>query len=440
MHRNVIFRNELVPELPISALEETDPFQLWERLDALCSQASTACEALSIPHNSNVSNGRMFRIPWRGEPEAEQRRKASLRARWEPLIEMMQVKGESECARGLWNVFGEDELCDFEKIREMNELALGDCEDDYGTGAITGNSCRSRLDFARYALLEGMAEKQRIGVNPYQFGFIGSTDNHNAAPGDVDEGNYRGCCATGDDTPAARLSADRDFAGSPIAARNPGGLMGIWAERNDRDTLFDAMQRREVFATSGPRIQPRLFAGEDFPTDACDGDIAEVGYRDGVSMGEELELRGSGAPDFLVAASADPEGNPLQRLQVVKVWLGEDNEFHQRVFDVAGSADNGAAVDLESCEASGPQSRQLCASWADPSWGETGADTAGFTGSREAAYYLRVLENPSCRWSWRQCLEIPADQRPATCEDPNIAKLIQERAWTSPIWISAKDE
>ena len=427
VHRNIIFRNERVPELPISSLEESDPYRLWESLDALCSDTGGDCEALSIPHNSNVSNGRTFRITWRDAPLAEQQRLASLRERWEPLVEMMQVKGESECAEGLWQVLGEDDLCNFEKIREMNNLALEDCEDDYGTGAITGVGCRSRLDFARYALVEGMAEKRRIGINPYRFGFIGSTDSHNATPGDTDEENYQGCCANTDNTIETRMGGHKDFAGSPVVARNPGGLMGAWAEENTRDALFDAMQRREVFATSGPRITPRLFAGWNIPDYACDEDTAALGYTGGVPMGGELKAtKDQVSPAFLAASSADPAGNPLQRLQLVKVWRGQGDAFHQSVYDLAGG-ENDASVDLDSCQPTGAGASQFCTVWHDPA----------FDAGQDAAYYLRVVENPSCRWSWRQCLQLPEAERPSACNDPKIPRIIQERAWTSPIWVSS---
>ncbi|NND68519.1 MAG: DUF3604 domain-containing protein, partial [Halioglobus sp.] len=428
IHRNIIYRNELVPELPVSSLEEPDPFGLWERMDRLCAGQGGDCEAISIPHNSNVSNGRTFRIPWRDEPLAEQRRLAELRLRYEPIVEMMQVKGESECKSDLWQVFGEDELCDFEKLRGLGERRPADCEDDYSRGAIFGRGCESRLDFARYALVEGMAEEERIGVNPYRFGFIGSTDSHNASPGDVDEGNYDGCCANTDNDVQARLDATPNFGGAPTAMRNPGGLMGVWAEQNTRDSLFDAMQRREVFATSGPRITARFFAGEMLPANACAGALASSGYAQGVPMGGVLEQRLAASPVFAAAASADPRSGLLQRLQVVKVWHDGAGGFHQSVADVAGGANNGATVSRHDCRVSGPGHTQLCATWRDPD----------FDPGQFAAYYLRVVENPSCRWSWRQCLSLPEHERPSTCDDPDIQKVIQERAWSSPIWYAPR--
>lgn len=429
VHRNVIFRNEQVPELPVSSLEESDPLGLWDTLDALCNQAAGDCEALSIPHNSNVSNGRSFAIAWGAEPAQEQRRQALLRARFEPLVEMMQVKGESECKPGMWQVFGEDELCDFEKMRGLGDMAPQDCEDGIGAGAIMGLGCQSRLDFVRYALIEGMAEEQRIGINPYRFGFVGSTDTHNASPGDVDEDAFDGCCANRDTTVQERLGGSDDatrrgFAGRSNAARNPGGLMGIWAQENSRDALFDAMQRREVFATSGPRLQPRFFVGENLPQDMCNGEFAAKGYTHGVPMGGVIERRLSGSPVFAAAVAADPEGGLLQRLQIIKVWHDQEGRFHQAVHDVAGDAHNGAAADLATCAVSGPGSTQLCVTWKDPD----------FAPDQAAAYYTRALENPSCRWSWRQCLSLPVAERPAACSDPDTPRIIQERVWSSPVW------
>lgn len=434
IHRNVIFRNERVPELPVSALEQRDPVGLWDALDALCNQAEGDCEALSIPHNPNVSNGRTFGIFYRDEPLAEQRRQAHLRARYEPIVEMMQIKGESECKAGLWQVFGEDELCDFEKIRGLDAIAPRDCEDGYGAGAIMGRGCQSRLDFARYALIEGMAEKERIGVNPYRFGFTGSTDSHNASPGDVDETTFDGCCAVRDATIEGRLGgvddvAEKGFAGRSNAARNPGGLIGIWAEENSRDSLFDAMQRREVFATSGPRFLPRFFVGADIPQDICSGDFVTLGYAAGVPMGGVLQGVHAESPVFAAAVSADPRGGLLQRLQIVKVWHDGEGRFHQSVQDIAGNGANGASVDLQNCNVSGPGEMQLCGVWRDPD----------FDPQQPAAYYLRALENPSCRWSWRQCLTLAATERPAECRNiTQIPQVIQERVWSSPVWYDAE--
>ncbi len=439
VHRNVIFRNQVVPELPISSLEEPEAVGLWERLAALCNDGDSGCEALTIPHNPNASNGRLLRIADAGSAE-ERLRRNQLRARLEPLVEMMQVKGESECAPGLDGIVGEDELCGFEKIRATLPEPPADCGDGVGTGAMFGDGCLSRFDFVRYAVAEGMRERRRSGVNPLRIGFVGSTDTHNATPGDVEEHSYQGCCANLDSTLQQRLGPQPDFGGRPRAARNPGGLMGVWAEENSRDSLFDAMQRRETFATSGPRLRPRFFGGWEFPADLCDrADLVERGYAEGVAMGGILPAPAGAAPVFVAAVARDPgapgqPGGLLDRLQIVKVWPDDSGDIHQRVFDVAGRvAENrrGAApsVDLATCAPRGEGADQLCAVWTDPE----------FDPALDAAYYARVVENPSCRWSWRECLAIAEAERPAVCSDPLIPRTIQERAWTSPIWFAAPE-
>lgn len=457
IHRNVIFRNASVPELPISSLEAPEAGALWDRLDALCTDADTGCEVLTIPHNPNVSNGRLYAIEWRDAPRAEQVRRARQRARLEPLLEMMQVKGESECRNGLFDVVGgADELCGFEKIRSFAGASPTDCEEGVGAGAIRGAGCQSRVDFARYAVVAGLREAERIGVDPYRVGFVGSTDGHNANPGDVDERDWGGCCANDDAEPAARLSTRPAFAGAGAIARNPGGLMGVWAEENSRDALFDAMQRRETFATSGPRITPRFFGGWGLGRegDLCGRpDLVALVDSAGVPMGGVLDASPAHgdardmAPTFVAHVARDPgspgrPGGRLDRLQIVKVWHDEDGRFHQAVHDVAGRvaasdrdgarAPSGAAppapprVDLATCEPEDAKAGadQLCAVWQDPD----------FDPDRAAAWYVRAVENPSCRWSWWTCLGLPEDERPAGCRDPAIPKTIQERAWTSPIW------
>lgn len=438
VHRNVIFRNASVPEVPISSLEAPEAIELWDRLDALCTNTGTGCEATTIPHNPNVSNGRLFEISWKRESREEQRRQAEVRARMERVVEIMQVKGESECQNGMYGVVGaEDELCGFEKIRAFKQDRPDDCKEGIGSGALRGDGCQSRVDFARYALVAGLREAERIGINPFQFGFIGSTDGHNANPGDTEEYSYQGCCANTDTRPEERLGTDPAFAGAGPIGRNPGGLIGVWSEENTRDSIFDAIQRRETFATSGPRLTPRFFGGWDFPEDLCARtDLNETGYERGVPMGNLLRSPGQSglSPRFIANVTRDPgtpqnPGGRLDRLQIIKVWHGEDGQFHQEIHDVAGRLANAesrepASVDLATCEPRGAGNDQLCAVWTDPT----------FDPERAAAYYVRAVENPSCRWNWRTCLELPETERPESCSDPAIPRVIQERAWTSPIW------
>ena len=433
IHRNVVFGNATVPAQPISAAETPEPHELWRLLAEQCLDAGNGCDVVAIPHNSNLSNGQMFRVEYPGaETREEQAAQAALRARVEPLVEMMQIKGDSECANGMWKVAGgEDEFCAFEKFRIGSP---DDCEDGMGHGALAGRGCRSRNDFARYALVEGLRERERIGVNPFKFGFIASTDTHNGNPGDVEEDSYPGSAGARDAASGERLGGvQMELAISQIAS-NPGGLVGIWAEENSRESLFAGMKRRETFGTSGTRIAPRLFGSWDW--DFGDGDPcatdrpAAAGYAAGVPMGSDLPARpeGEAAPSFLVSAARDPgtdakPGTALQRIQIIKGWAGEDGVTHQRVFDVAGGP-NDASVDLATCRVSGPGHDALCSVWVDPE----------FDASQSAVYYARVLENPSCRYNAWECSRLPEGERPEGCSDPNVVRTIQERAWTSPIW------
>jgi hypothetical protein len=347
---------------------------------------------------------------------------------------MMQIKGESECRNGLYGVVGgPDELCNFEKIRDMPGVEYEDCEEGTGSGAQAARGCISRLDYARYVLIEGLREGERIGVNPYKIGFIGSTDTHFGTPGNTEE---PGRPTTFRSSRLEMLQID----GRPRARvfQNPGGLAGLWAEENTRDALFAAIKRREAFATSGARIAPRFFSGWDLPEDLCQlppEARVSAGYAQAVPMGSEIssqEREGDRSPAFAVWAHrdigrADTGEGLLQRIQIVKGWVGDDGSFHQAVFDVAGDPKNGAGVDPETCRPVGPGADELCAVWRDP----------GFDSDRAAVYYARVVENPSCRWSTRRCLALPEADRPDGCSAPGIPKTIQERAWTSPIWIDS---
>jgi hypothetical protein len=426
IHRNVIFRNDKVPALPISWLDAKHPEELWRGLQRDCLDAGTGCDVLAIPHNSNLSNGRMFDLEYRDRSLRDQKRYARLRSRLEPLVEIMQIKGDSECANGLDGVTGSDELCSFEKFRPAR---TPDCKGGTGVGALAGQGCTGRQDFARYALVDGLRERARIGVNPFQFGFIASTDTHNGNPGDTVESSYDGGHGDNEIDALQRLSLEGDIV--PPVRANPGGLVGVWSEENSRDALFDAMRRRETFGTSGVRITPRLFAAWDFPRGEggmCKRpDQLEQAYSHGVPMGAELPPRPAGfdkGPVFFLSALRDPDGNLLQRLQVVKAYPGADGQIHQEVHDVVGTLSDDVGVDARTCESTGSGSDSLCKVWRDPA----------FDPALPAVYYLRALENPSCRWSARQCLALPAAKRPKSCTDPSVPTLIQERAWTSPVW------
>lgn len=427
-HRNVVFRNEIVPELPLSSIEAPEPEDLWRGLRELCIETDSGCDALAIPHNTNYSSGFAFAPRHRERPAEEQRELASLRAALEPLVEITQHKGDSECRGGLRGVTGTpDEFCDFEKIW----AAAPECPQD----GPPGEQCVAPLSYARYALARGLADQARLGVNPLKLGFVGSTDTHNGTPGAVEEHENFGARGKLDFRPQQRLKSGGSFGQPGGLTRSKGGLAGVWAEENSREAIFDALARREAFGTSGPRIQPRFFGGWDLPEDICEQpSFAEQGYANGVPMGGNLEAppASTAGPVFAVQAMRDPgtadhPGGLLQRIQVVKVTAGENGNFHQEIFDVAGGP-NTADVDLDTCRPRGTGAASLCATWRDPD----------FDPDEPAAWYARVLENPSCRWSWWECLRLPVQERPEACAAESFPRTLQERAWTSPIWFEPK--
>jgi hypothetical protein len=425
IHRNVIFRNERVPARPVSYVEDRRPEDLWRRLEQECLDAGTGCDVLTIPHNSNLGGGNLFAVE-SAEGGPLTRAQAERRARLEPLLEVMQHKGDSECRVEPLGGGSEDELCAFEKLpfTTMQRQRFPFLWEPAAPRA-----------YAREALGEGLVQQSRIGANPFKYGIIAATDSHMGTPGLVDERDFPGGAAGGD-TSQVEIP--------PIADAiwfNPGGLAGVWAEENSRDAIFDAMRRREAWGTSGPRITVRFFGGFDLPADLCGAaDFAARGYAAGVPMGGDLPAPAAGgaggAPAFAVWALRDPGSPtrpsvPLQRVQIVKLEE-RDGQTRERVFDVAGSAGTGASVDPLTCEPRGAGAEQLCAVWRDPE----------FDPARPALWYARVVENPSCRWLAWQCTarhvdcadpdSVPGEL--AACCDARVPPTVQERAWTSPIW------
>jgi hypothetical protein len=412
LHRNVIFRGDAVPARPLSYYEAPSAQALWDALRAECLDLP-GCDVLAIPHNPNWSNGKLFRVEYTGGgSEAEQ---AAARAAMEPLMEVFQHKGDSECLDGLSGVLGApDELCAFEKLRAP---PFDDCMDGVGSNGMVGSGCLSRRDYLRGALLEGLREQQRLGVNPFQLGVIASTDTHNGTPGMVDEDAYVGHVGREEGDALARLTGQ-----VPAGPRNgPGGLVAVWATENSRDAIFDALRRREAYGTSGPRIAVRVFGGAALSADLCErGDSIARADADGVPMGGVLPAGAKAPPRLFVSALRDPQGLPLQRAQVIKGWIDRAGLAHVEVYDAAGG-DNGATVNPTTCEPQGEGADSLCAVWTDPD----------FDPSVPAYYYVRVVENPRCRWSTHDCQALGPKAPPVCAELP---AAIQERAWTSPIW------
>jgi Protein of unknown function (DUF3604) len=427
LHRNIIFRNDQVPRLPISFIETPTAQKLWKQLDKECIDAGTGCDAIVIPHNSNLSTGKIFpKTRDDGSPlTADSARQTS---RLETLVEVMQHKGSSECYFGPAQIAGitEDELCAFEQLpynKFSGQYASWLAQPPTADGG-----------FLREVLRDGLRETARIGVNPYKWGFIGSTDTHLGAPGAVSEMNFLGHGGAG------KPAGDATPAGLPDNLEyNPGGLAVLYAEQNTRDSLFSAMRRREAYGTSGPRIGVRFFGGWNYSKSMCESsDFVTQGYTNGVPMGGDLPKYSQGqSPFFAVRAIKDPgtdhsAGMQLQRVQIIKGWVDSEGQSREQVYEVAGSANNGAKVDLGSCQVSGKGFDQLCQVWKDPD----------FNADHHAYYYARVVENPTCRWSQFICSANKVDCGDSTtitdglegCCSAQHRPTIQERAWTSPIW------
>ncbi|MDP3858364.1 MAG: DUF3604 domain-containing protein [Stagnimonas sp.] len=467
LHRNILFRGREVPTVPVSYFDAPEAQQLFQQLDAAC-RPEDGCEYLSIPHNSNLSHGRLlWADPERfGDPDYV----AGLRqiAQVNPVLEVMQIKGSSECKLGL-GTSTTDEECEFEQVRakplccdsangitencvqalpsvpfqgepNCHEVCPGDRPKASQNEPDNSQGCVASHDFVRGAFLKGMAAQKQLGFNPLRFGMIASTDNHNAASGDVAEaGNpgsalgWEGAHGGQDDDPAERLDVLTNIG----RITNPGGLAGVWAEENTRDALFRALKRGEVFATSGTRLRLRLFAG-DYPADLCsrpDAELQRLAYERGVPMGGDLRPPGAGAaPQFLLQALADR--HPLQRSQIVKLWVDAAGQGHEKVFELQRHGDP-ASVD-EACGVhfrSPPETRMSsCLQWQDPE----------FDAGQPASYYARVFEDASCRWTGHLCaalqqrgaLDCAATPDHACCSSSAdaVTKVIQERAWSSPIW------
>jgi hypothetical protein len=434
LHRNVVFRNEHVPDLPPSWVETPSAYDLWEHLQKSCVEGVEGCDALTIPHNSNLSGpGLMFASGKLTGPQdidvAVDKKEAEIRQRWEPLVEIMQHKGDSECLPGRDT---KDELCGFEKLSYNSFAGVGRVADAEMSAVVGSGAVDLSPDpraMVRGALKKGMLLEQELGANPLKYGIIASTDTHLGTPGLVAEDTAKGHGGAGS-RKTVGLPDDLEF--------NPGGLAVLWAEENSRDSLFSAMQRREAYGTSGTRPVVRFFGGWDLEKSMCKGeDFASLGYDKGVPMGADLPARSKkdGDPSFAVWALKDPgtdeaPGTALQRIQIVKGWV-EDGEAREKVLDVAGSK-NEAGVDVDTCEPTGQGAAQLCSVWRD----------RDFEPEQSAFYYARVLENPSCRWSQHLCVDAGvncADPSTVTagfeeCCSPRHEPIIQERAWTSPIW------
>jgi len=399
LHRNVIFRDMNVPDYPVSAFEARDEIALWESLDEYRSGGSTV---LAIPHNSNISHGMMF--PFR-QPDGKEIDSNYVETRNfnEPLVEIHQAKGNSEVHPKIWT---SDEYADFEMYEEED--------------------IPNENNFIRNALKRGLKYKEELGTNPYEYGLIGSTDTHNGTPGNTEEDDdYQGNKLITDTDLNNRLTSDWILNTSikTYNAINPGGLIGVWAEANTRPYIYDAMARKETYATSGGRVMVRFFAGYDYSENYKSYDaMVTDGYAKGVAMGQHIKAKSHVSPEFLIWASKDPLGANLDRIQIIKGWY-EDEVLNEQIIDVVVSENavdqEDEVVNLKTGEIDLSKGQSiLFTKWRD----------SEFDANVQTFYYLRVLEVPTPRYTlWDEIkydVTYPADMK----------RTIRERAWSSPIW------
>ena len=421
LHRNVIFRGDASVAdqiVPYSQFDSQNPEDLWAFLDDF--EKRTGADVLAIPHNGNLSNGRLFNIETNdGRPLT--REIADIRARLEPLIEVTQIKGDGEAHPFL---SPDDEFADYETWDRSNLN---------GTEVKTKDMLR--WEYAREALKTGLMLDKQLGVNPYKFGMVGSTDAHTAIMS-IEENNFFGKHSGVEPEPhrwehmvIEAPDPDLNILGWQQAAS---GYAAVWATENTREAVFDAMVRKEVYATTGSRMLVRFFGGWDFEAaDAASRMPGGIGYEKGVPMGGDLRKGTSGkSPNFLVAAMKDPLSGNLDRLQIIKGWMDSNGDLHEKVYDVAWSGDRspgadgklpavGNTVDVANATWSNSiGSPELIAVWEDPD----------FDPGESAFYYARVIEIPTPRWTAYE-----AKRFGITMPD-KVPMITQERAYTSPIW------
>jgi hypothetical protein len=423
--------------IPYSSLDSAEPEDLWAWLDK--TSAETGGHFIAIPHNSNISGGKMF--PLQDSAGAVLTPGyAQSRMRWEPLAEITQIKGDSETHP---NLSPTDEFADFETYDHLiaaegaeSTIAFSDAflgtlsEGDRTYIQNQPDRIEQVGNYVRSGLLRGLAVEARIGANPYKFGIIGSTDSHTGLAS-AEENNFHGKMAI-DSTPENK--SKEIIPGTRGWDMGAAGLVAVWAEENTRASLFDAMHRKEVYATSGPRIGLRFFGGWEFTEADTANDIAAAGYRKGIPMGGELNgAPGGKAPSFLVMAMKDPVDANLDRIQIVKGWLDEAGGPQEKVFDLAWSGDRtpddagklppvGNTVDITAGNYSNSIGEaDLSATWTDPE----------FHPAVSAFYYVRVLQIPTPRHTLLDAIALGID--PVETGHP---ATIQERAYSSPIWYS----
>ena len=440
LHRNVIFQNSKAPVQPFSLADSRNPEDLWDWMDNL---RSLGVESLAIPHNSNGSNGQMFKlVDWAGNPLNDDY--ATKRMRNEPLVEITQVKGTSDT---------------------HPLLSPGDKWADFG---IMNNRVASPFyssptgSYVRNAYLRGLSLESEFKINPYKFGLVGASDTHTGAISDK-ESDYHSKIGILDGTPELRGAApltkafkeqiegsgsnviirgykevgDQEYIDTGYTEWGASGLAAVWAENNTRQSIYNAFRRKETFATTGSRIKVRFFGGYQMENTFSEDDPVNFAYTNGVTMGSDMLQSEKQKPQFVVWALRDVKRAPLDRVQIIKGWTELSGKPHEEIYDVACSdgrkpnpktnlcQDTRASVNLDNCQISANEGAdELRAVWEDPN----------FNPDLKAFYYVRVLENPTCRWSTWDALK--SGEKPRA----DLPSTIQERAWSSPIWYIPDNE
>ena len=424
LHRVVIYKDgatQAKQTLPFSLEDSADPEDLWKAMQAY--EDKTGGDLLAIPHNGNLANGIMFDVETlSGKPITKEY--AAERQRWERLYEATQIKGDGEAHPFL---SPDDEFADYETW-DLGNLDMSQAKEK---SMLAG-------EYARSGLKRGLEFDQKLGINPYKFGMIGSTDSHTSLPA-VEENNFFGKHSGVEPEPGRATHVVLGGKGGKIMGYDmaSSGYAAVWAKENTREAIFDAMMRRETYATTGSRMGVRFFGGWDFTeADARSRQPADAGYSRGVPMGGDLPAGQKGkSPTFLVAAMKDAYSGNLDRIQIVKGWVGKDGKAQERVYDVAVSDGRkidkngrcktpvGNTVDVANATWTNTiGDPELIAVWTDPD----------FNAGQKAFYYARVIEIPTPRWTayeaMRFNIKMPKD----------IKMVTQERAYTSPIWYSPK--
>jgi hypothetical protein len=422
LHRVVVFRDgaeKANRTIPYSQYDSPNPEDLWKAMERY--ENETGGQVLAIPHNGNVSGGLMFAdVDYTGKPMT--REYAAERIRREPLIEVTQQKGDSETHPFL---SPNDEFANFERWDKMNLNGISLHKNDM-----------FQYEYARAALKRGLRFEEKLGVNPYKFGMIGSTDSHVGISA-VEEDNYFGKVSLLEPNPERWEHVSITYKGDPkIVIKGwemiASGYAGVWAKENTREAIFDAMKRKEVYATTGSRMIVRFFGGWNFTkSDAQTRTPAAAGYEKGVPMGGDLERAPSGkSPTFLVAALKDPLSGNLDRIQIIKGWLDAKDTVQEKVYDVVWSGDRkpgpdgklpsvGNTVDVANATWSNTiGAPELITVWKDPD----------FDPKLRAFYYARVIEIPTPRWTAYDAKRFGIQM------DKDVPMTTTERAYTSPIW------